>query len=425
MTTPPVYLSVEQQAALNNFRAVIKRQLRPMSDIDPHLVADYVLQYAPLMRAAALARELLDYLLTARDLLLETDAHFRKLTLEIASTMDSLSDLQDEAEALYRQALTLYAQYAPSSAECALVYAAYGDYLFKHNQEPAGVAAYGKALELAANYPETTATIAAGLGRAYVEKGLFEKALPHFERAVGVLRQMDTPQTLAEVYADFALTLIQLGRLGQAEELLDKAFATGQALGLLALQAKVLRQQAYLNQTRADATKQENDKGAYQQQAADALHAAIAILITLPETNDLAVAYHDLGRLQAQQKQVDDAESHVRMSCELFARIGNRRNFAVSQITLAQILMLKSGNALGALERVRQALKIAAEIGDGFTQRQAAESLVRIHRIQAKRVPDDADMHHQLMHSRQLLEALRLGDFVNQLDAVRQALGAS
>lgn len=424
--TTPVYLSAERQADLNNFRAVVKRQLRPMSDLEPRLVAEYVLRHAALMRGAALGRELLDYLNTARDMLPSSDEYFRKLTLEIADTMDVLSDLQDEAEARYRQALTLYAQHAPASAEFALAFAAYGAYLFRRNQEPAGVSAYGKALELGAKHAEASAKISAGLGRAYVEKGQFEKGVPYFERAIAALQQLDAAQALAEVYAEFSLALIQLGRLGQAEELLNKAFATSQTLGLLALRGKVLRQLAYLNQTRADATKQEAEKRTFQRRAEDALHEAVTILVTLPETNELAVTYHDLGRLQAQQKLVDDAEAHVRMSCELFARVGNRRNFAVSQITLAQILILKNGNILGAVERVRQALKIAAEIGDGFTQRQAAESLIRIHRIQAKRAPGALEeIHQQIMHSRHILEILRLDDFVSQLDAVVQELGTT
>lgn len=424
--TTPVYLSSEQQAAVNNFRAVVKRQLRPMSGIDPRLVADYVLQYVPLMRAAALAREALDYLMTARELLSSNDGLYRRLTLEMAATMDILSDLQDEAEPRYRQALTLYAQHEPTSADFALAYAAYGDYLLRHHQEPAGAAAYNKALDLATNHPEAAAKIAAGMGRALMEKGQFEKAISFFERAVTALRQLDAAQTLAEVYADYALALIQVGRLGQADELLEKAFDTSQALGLMALRAKVLRQRAYLNQTRAEATEQDSAKRDYQRRAEDALHEAISILVTLPETNELAVAYHDLGRYQAQQKQLDDAEAHVRMSCELFSRIGNRRNFAVSQITLAQILMLKNGNIVGAVERVRQALKIAAEIGDGFTQRQAAESLVRIHRIQAKRSPDMfEETQQQIMHSRHIFEVLRLGEYVSQLDAVLRALGTA
>lgn len=65
--TIAIQLTREQQATLNNLRAVIKRQLRPTSSLDPSLVADILLKNSAMMREAGLAQEQYDYLMQIRD----------------------------------------------------------------------------------------------------------------------------------------------------------------------------------------------------------------------------------------------------------------------------------------------------------------------------------------------------------------------
>jgi hypothetical protein len=52
----------------------------------------------------------------------------------------------------------------------------------------------------------------------------------------------------------------------------------------------------------------------------------------------------------------------------MFSRIGNRRNYAVALITLAQITLLKSGDSVKAVQYAHQALNTSESIGDEFTQ---------------------------------------------------------
>ena len=90
--TIAIQLTREQQATLNNLRAVIHRQLRPTSSVDPALVADILLQNSDMMREAGLAKEQLDYLEQIRYRTPETTVLYARLTSHMAVMKDAIDD---------------------------------------------------------------------------------------------------------------------------------------------------------------------------------------------------------------------------------------------------------------------------------------------------------------------------------------------
>lgn len=428
----PVPLSAEQQANINNLRAIIKRQLRPTSTVDVELVADVLIEHATLMRDAGLASELLGYLEQVQYRLAENTPRYARLLVEIAVTMNATGARQ-EADVLFHQTLDLYATLDGNVVweAYAKAHVQYGRFLLERGQLQEAVAHYQQAIHML-NHADTQVAMAEAqneLGLALTGRGQFNEALPYFEQALAALNQHGITYQQARTQADFAAALIQLGQLDRAETLLQSSLETCEMLGAWALRGQVRHLVAYVDQARAEATKDANGKQRFLERAENTLNQAIADLLPLHNSTELAVVYHDLSRLEARQRKFNEAEAHVRMCSEMFARLGNRRNFAVAQITFGQMLMLKSGDASAAIDRIRQALKIAGELGDKHTQHQAAESLVRIHRIQAKRAteqgqPPRYEVLDQLSHTRSRFESLRLDDSVKALDEISAGLQA-
>lgn len=427
-----IQLTREQQAILNNIRAIVNRQLRSTSLVEAEMVAKVLLKYAELMREGGLSAELLEYLEPARDRVDENSIVYLQLTVEMATTMDALDDYYDEAEALYRDALSGYERF--DSAEVAVERAnaeiAYGRHVLNVSHLQVAVDYYQHAIELLTDseYPVEAAMAASELGRAYSGQGDFEGAVPYFEQALAVIDKNDDLIQDARTKADFATTLIQIGETDRAKTYLEDALDVCNTQGLWVLRGQVRRQLAYIDQMLAEAVSDNDEKQVYLDDAKKKLNDTIDDLLPIRNTLGLAVAYHDLGRLEAKRREFDDAEAHVRQSIEMFSRVGNRRNYAVALITLAQITLLKHGDSVKSVQYVRQALNTAETIGDDFTLQQAAETLMRIHRIQAKRATDSKahEVHQhileQITYSRDKFTHLNLPEHVSLLDGIIQDL---
>ena len=400
--TIAIQLTREQQAALNNLRAVIKRQLRPTSSLDPSLVADILLKNSAMMREAGLAQEQYDYLAQIRDRVNEGSTIYARLTSHMATMMDAIDELRSTAEETYQSALKQFAALAEKNkgkqpyAEAQI---AYGRHLLDTSQLTLAAAHYQNAIDLLDKQGLQAAVAEGELGKAYVGQGHFKEATPHFENALQNMPEADdVADERAKVQADFASALIQLEDLDRAETLLKEALSTCDRLGLWTLRGQVRRELAYVDQVRAEKSQDGAVIKAHLNQAENLLNQTITDLLPLSDTLGLAVAYHDLGRLEARQKNFTDAQYHVELSSEMFQRIGNRRNYAVSEVTLGQLMVLKNGDAATANQHIHKALALATQIEDAHTQTQAAESLTRIHAIQSKRaVSEKPAVRHQVL----------------------------
>lgn len=390
--TPTLQLTSEQLATLNNLRAVLKRQMRPLSGADETQLAELLLQYGELMRQSGLAKELLQYLDNLLLLLDEGTTHYYRIQTETAITMDAIGGYEYEAAALYADVIADYQNdmTLPNAdldlAQAQLAYAKHlrqrGDYAAAQatlNEAAIAFAANNNSLYAARAYQQ--------LGLLNSAQGKIELAIQNFELALETLTDPSEQAFIQriDINIDLATASLQYGRVSRVEGLLRSAIEKADEYGQWVAKARALRQYAYLEQMRARAAEDHNEKSTHFDNAATYLYDAVATLLALHNSYELAITYHDLGRLEAQRREYDNADAHVRKSIELFARIGDRRGFAVAQITLGQLLLAKDKDMNGAIERIRQALSIANDQNDAYTQQQAARSIVRIHEMQAKR----------------------------------------
>lgn len=379
-TTNPSALTREQQAALNNLRGVLGRQLRPASKTDPTLLAELILQNAVLMRENGLASELLDYLQRVRDKVDAGNSLHARLGIEIAVTLDAIDGRQQEAGELFQTTLVWYQAHTIPLAE-GQARIAYGRFLIHRSQLQEAMAQYQQALELLKDHPVEVAIAQSEMGRVLVGQGKFSEAVSRFEKAYAL--SSGDGKAGVRLVNDFAAALIELGEMERAERLLIEGVETATQQGLWLVRANLRRQMAYIYHLRAEKSHDAVSAQPYLDEAERLLHQTIAEMLPLQNTLDLAVVYHDLARIETQQRQFSEAEAHLRLSLELFQRLGNLRNEAVAEITLGTLVVLKNGDIAAGNEHLHRSLQLADKVGDGFTLRQAAETLTRLHQLQA------------------------------------------
>ncbi|MBI5929329.1 MAG: tetratricopeptide repeat protein [Chloroflexi bacterium] len=423
----PTALTREQQATLNNMRAVLGRQLRPTSKTDPAMVAELIIQNAVLMRENGLATELLDYLQRAREKLDAEKPLHTRLSVEIAVTLDVIDGRQDEASELFQNVLTWY-QTHPNALDEARARSAYGRFLINRSQLQVALTQFQQALDLLKDQPFEAAIVRGEMGRVLVGQGKFGEAVPQFEKAYTVLRGDDRQVRLMN---DFAAALVEVGESDRAEKLLIEGIEIATQQGLWLLRANLRRQIAYIYHLRAEKSSDAASAQPYLDEAVRLLNQAVAEMLPLQNTLDLAVVYHDLGRIEAQQRHFNEAEAHLRLSIELFQRLGNLRNEAVAEITLGTLVVLKNGDIAAGNEHLHRALQLANKVGDQFTLHQAAETLSRLHQLQVTRAKAQSQeirrqVIDQLSFSRARLSeyslseaALALEHMITELEAAR------
>ncbi len=419
---PSLTLTAEQISTLNNIRTILKRQLLPFSLVDERLVADLLLKQADLMRDAGLAAELMGYLEIGVARADENAPYSRRLRLQLAITMQHLGDYEDTIREIYGELLDFYTTQPAAERTDDYAYAmlAFGQYFASNSQHQEALPYYQSAFE-----QFQREGLNEGMAKAWHLAGVSYQALGQLEQAQNAyttaLSAMDTKHNAiqrATIMADYAAVLLQSGKIGPVEELLDETYAFCEQHGLWTLRAKVMRQQAYVDQLRAREATDPSIKQQWLQQATMRLHHAIANLLTIHNTQELAITYHDLGRLEAQMNNLVAAESHVRKSSELFTRIGNRRNFAVSQITLGQILLIKNHAPDEALQHIREALYIANTVKDAHTREQAARALLKIHQMQVQRAKGksanlQASVLEDIRYTQERLSRLGMSEFAD------------
>ncbi len=374
----------EQQAALNNLRGVLGRQLRPSSKTDPALLAELILQNAVLMRENGLATELLDYLQRIIDKLDAENPLYTRLTVEIAVTLDAIDGRQQEAAERFQMALAWYEAH-PTPLADGQAHVAYGRFLINRSRLQGAMLEYQRAHELLKDYPIEAAIVQSEMGRALVGQGKFGEAIPYFEKAYTVLRGDEQKTLRVRLIHDMASALIEVGEVDRAEKLLLEGIDSATQQGLWLLRANLRRQIAYIYHLRAEKLSDEASAQPYLDEAERLLNQSLAEMLPLQNSLDLAVVYHDLGRIEAQQRNYDVAEAHLRLSHELSQRLGNLRNQAVAEFTLGTLVVLKTGDIAAGNAWLHGALQSAEKVEDQFTQRQVVATLIRLHQLQAAR----------------------------------------
>lgn len=424
----PTVLTREQQAALNNLRAILTRQLRVTSTTDPTILADLILQNALFLRENGFAAELLEYLQRIREKQDSGKPLYTRLNVEIAVTLAAMDGRQDEAAKIFETALNWY-QTHPTMSDETQAHLAYGRFLVNRSQFPAAMSQFQQALELSNERPIDAVISRSEMGRVLVGQGRFGEALPHFERAYTGLQGDEQASIRVRLTNDFATALIEVGDTDRAEKLLVEGIDVATRHGLWLLRANLRRQVAYIYHRRAEKSSDANSAQPYLDEAERLLNQAVAELLPLHQSLDLAVAYHDLGRIEAQQRRFVEADAYLQLCLEMFRRLGNVRNEAVAEITLGTVVVLKDGNIAAGNGHLHRALQLAEKVGDQFTLRQAAETLTRLHQLQvtrAKTQPHDIRLQviDQLSFSRARLAEFSLGEAAQALQKMMAELEA-
>jgi tetratricopeptide (TPR) repeat protein len=385
-----------------------------------------------MMRETGLAREHFEYLRQVRDRVSEGTGLFGRLTSHMAMMMGSIDELRADAEQAHQAALNTFQKLDENLVREGYAEAliAYGRHLIETDNLNGAAQHYQKAITLLNNQGLQAAVAEGELGRAYVGRGRFQESLPHFENALAKITDADEhADERARVQADYAAALIQLGDLAKAEEVLNKALEACNRFGLWSLRGQVRRELAYIDQLHAEQAQDPLVAQSFWQKAYDMLNQTITDLLPISDSLGLAVAYHDLGRLEAHQRKFADALNHVKLSTDMFERLGNLRNLAVAEVTLGQIVVLKNGDATTANQHLHRALTLASQLDDQHTRQTAAESLVRIHQFQAKHaVSELAAVRHQVLDqitfSRAKLNEMGLSQVVEKLNPLISQLEA-
>ena len=374
------------EAALNNLRAIVRRQSGSDAGLHPALVAQALILAAPGYRAAGLADEFLAAAGPIREQLPE-GRDLARLQVAMGETLGLLPGRQDEAGWLFQVTSRIAGLDPETLAQASRAYACH---LIQGGQAGAAAEVLSRALRTVLGRRPTNVAQAAGLAHewanALVAGGQIEQALARFKAALAGYAEARLADQSASVQCDYGAVLVAQGELDQAEDLLRRAMATADRLGLrdLAARARELLAQAHL--AYAARARQAGDRErARREQSSALLQLSDALAERLPaaDPSTLGRLYQDLGRTQAMLAQLDDAADNLTRSRNMLARAGDLAGEGRALLALGQ-LRLAQGDSVMAQAALHQAIDAAEALGDSDLLRQAAGVLVRVHQLRAR-----------------------------------------
>ncbi len=417
----PAHLDRAIQARLNNVRALIQRQIRPDSAINPAVMARVLVAAAPACQAAGLGEEFAAYAQGFREkLAVGTD--LARLQLAMGDVLGDLPGNKTESGWLYRVTLRLVEDVdRATTAQASL---AYGRHLVGVGQLDEACEWLGSALKaLLSQVDRGDVRLAAQLAhewaKALAQLSHHKDAVRRYEAALAGYAETRDAAGSALCQRDLSVSLVQVGEIDRAEDVLRRAMATADYIDRRDLAADIRQQLAAVYVTRANMDAESTNE---LRNAELALNDAVADCLSGDDAGRLAAICLALGRVQARLGQLDDAVAAVRRSRARYDQTGHLRDQTVAAITLGQ-LELAQGDSLAAETALHEALDSASVLGDDGLVRQAAGVLVRLHQLRARYAghADTAFLQSSLNHARDAqdrLAALGLADHAAALGQV-------
>lgn len=408
------------QAALNNVRALLQRQIRPDAHINPAVMARLLVASAPAFKAAGLGEEFAAYAQGFREKL-PVGTELARLQLAMGDVLSDLPGNKTESGWLYRVTLRLVEDVdRTTTAQASL---AYGQHLVSVGEVDEACEWLGSALKaLLSQVNRGDVRLAARLAHewanALASLDQHTDAVRRFEAALAGYAETRDVAGSALCQRDLSVSLVQVGAIDRAEDVLRRAMATADYIDRRDLAADIRQQMAAVYVAR-----EEGDS------AALALTDAVTDCLAGSDERQLAEVYFALGRVLAQQGQLADAAAHVERSRTRYAQVGDLPEQTAAAIMVGQ-LKLAQGDSVAAETALGEALDLASGLGRDDLVRQAAGVLVRVHQLRA-RYADGADVAYlqtTLEHARAAQDRLAefgLEDHARALGQVVVGLGRS
>lgn len=426
---PP--LDRARQARLNNLRAVLARQMRAAHPADAGVLARALAVVGPLFRLGGLAEEFLYYADPVREQLPE-GRDLALLQVAIGEVLSAIPGRESEAGIAFQVARGLPGLDASVQAEAAHYDA---QHLMRAGRSTEAAVMVQDALQalLVSDRadPANAARLAHDWAAALEASGRVQDAIPRYGAARAAYVKAQDSMSAACASRDLGAALLRVGDLDRAEEAYERALALAPLAGADALRSASRRALGRVHAARAEQARRGERIGAARDEwesAARLLADALADLLACPDGALLADVYMDLGRVQARLGQVDDAVANVTRGQRLFERTGSALDRASAGVFLGQLRLIQ-GDSVAAQDALHQVLEQAASLDDRRVLTQAADVLVRVHEIRARRAAQgDADFCRDTIEqagvSRAALAGLGLDRQAAALDAVLRGLSS-
>jgi tetratricopeptide (TPR) repeat protein len=427
----PVQVDCAMWARLHNLRAMVQRQLRPHLTVDLRILAHVLAVAGRAFAAVGLGEEFLAYAQGFRERLPE-GPELARLQTVMGEVLDLLPDQESEAGWAFQMSLRLDGL---DTATRAGVCRALGRHLVHVDQVEAAERFLSESLrQLLTQVRRGNVVLAAALAHewanALARLDRHTEAVRRFEAALAGYAEAQEAAFSALAQYDLSLSLIRLGEIDRAEDVLRRALVTADYAGRRDLTRDIRQRLAQVHTERADEehhTGQRTTEREELRAAESCLSDALLDTLVLNDSASLATIYHDLARVQARLGWLDEALAHAVRSKTLLERsTGDSPDLVETAITLGQLHMAH-GDSVAAQEALLEALDRATAAGDSTSLAQAAGVLVRVHQIRARRAPQAGLEFRrytldQASRTRARFIDLGLGEHANALGEVIQFL---
>ncbi len=401
------------RARLNNLRAMIQRQLHPKVALDLEVLADVLAVAGHSFAAVGLGEEYLAYAQGFRERLPEGPA-LARLQITMGEVLDLLPDQESEAGWAFQMSLRLDGLDTATQAKacCAL-----GRHLMQVDQVDAAEQFLSDSLrKLLTQVRRGDVTLAAALAHewanALARLDRHAEAVRRFEAALAGYAEAQDAALSALAQHDLSVSLIALGEIERAEDVLRRALVTVDYVERRDLAGAIRRRLASVHAERADEEHQTGQRDAEREELRAAegyLNDALLDALAQRDVETLAAIYGDLSRVLARLGRFDEAVAHAARNKALLERAGSASDLTAAAITLGQLHMAH-GDSVAAQAALHEALDLAAALGDAALVNQAAGVLVRVHQIRARRAPQAGREFRQYTLDQASLTRARLID---------------
>jgi len=149
------------------------------------------------------------------------------------------------------------------------------------------------------------------LASAQMKAGELDHALANYNKAAAICAENNYDLGLAQLYADLGLLLQDLGKLGEAEQMLLKSFTVADRIGEIAIASVAAGNLALLYRETQDLDRAEQ-----------MAHQALQLEGSLKHKDGVARANLNLGTILFEKARFNEAASHFKESLRLYEELG-------------------------------------------------------------------------------------------------------